>query len=492
MNSFFAKVVKSGSGVFTSRILGLARDVVIAAFFGASKFTDAFFMAYAIPNLFRALFAEGALSSAFVPILSEKMHKDLTQANKYLTDLMFVLSFFTLSIVLIFTVFSNIGILIFIPGYAGDTEVLNAASHMLRIVMPYLFLVSLCGLLSGYLNVLGSYYIPLSSTAVLNLSMIVAVVIGGYYGGNIYCLAWGVFVGGFLQLFYIIIFAYIKGFRFRKKKKIDKMVMKTFRLIIPSIGGVGINQLNFTIGRIIASFLTQGSISYLYYASRLFQFPLGVFSIALSTVSLSEISNSYSRNDKENVSLLIDKSVLAILVIIIPATIGLFLLSSEIVRLVFEYNSFSAEDTLATASALKMYTIGLICYSFVNLFTKVYHSVKDTLTPVKYAFISFLLNIGLNLIFINFVGHAGIALASSISAGVNGVLLYRGISYYSFDLKKYFSFILKIVIAACGMMLVLLLLKNLNIHVLVNIIVCAVIYFMLLYMFKIRLSEVLK
>jgi len=492
MSTFFEKIVKSGLGVFTSRVLGLVRDMVIATFFGASKYTDAFFMAYAIPNLFRALFAEGALSSAFVPILSEKMHNDITDANTYLTDLMLVLSFFTFSIVFIFILFSDIGILIFIPGYADDAEVLNAASGMLRIVMPYLFLVSLCGLLSGYLNVLGSYYIPLSSTAVLNISMIVAVIIGGYTGGNVYCLAWGVFAGGFLQLFYIVIFAHIKGFRFRRKKKIDEMVIKTFKLIIPSIGGVGINQLNFTIGRIIASFLAQGSISYLYYASRLFQFPLGVFSIALSTVSLSEISNSYSRNDKENVGLLIDKSVLAILAIIIPATIGLFILSPDIIKLVFEYNSFSAIDTQATASALKMYAIGLICYSFVNLFTKVYHSSKDTLTPVKYAFISFLLNIGLNLVFINFMDHAGIALASSISAGVNAMLLYRGINYYSFDLRKNAFFIFKIFAAACGMMFVLLLLKNVDIHVLVNICVCAITYFALLYLFKIRLSEVLK
>ena len=267
MNNFLSKLVKSSSGVLTSRILGLIRDVAIAAFFGASRFTDAFFMAYAIPNLFRALFAEGALSSAFVPIMSDKMHRNPDNAYKYLTDLILVLSFFTLSITAVFIIFSNYAVLLFIPGYLNDMEVISAASHMLKIVMPYLVIVSICGLLSGYLHVIGSYYIPLSSTAVLNISMILSAFLGGYFGGSVVYLAWGALVGGVLQLIYILVFAFIKGFRINRKNRIDKMVKKTFKLIIPSIGGVGINQLNFTIGRIIASFLSTGSISCLLYTS---------------------------------------------------------------------------------------------------------------------------------------------------------------------------------------------------------------------------------
>jgi len=492
MNNFLSKLVKSSSGVLTSRILGLVRDVAIAAFFGASRFTDAFFMAYAIPNLFRALFAEGALSSAFVPIMSDKMHKNPDNAYKYLTDLILVLTFFTLSITAVFIIFSDYAILLFIPGYLNDPEVIASASHMLQIVMPYLVIVSICGLLSGYLHVIGSYFIPLSSTAVLNISMIVSAFLGGYFGGSVVYLAWGALIGGVLQLIYILIFSLIKGFRINRKNHIDKMVKKTFKLIIPSIGGVGINQLNFTIGRIIASFLSTGSISYLYYASRLFQFPLGVFSIAFSTVSLSEISNSYSRNDLDNVNKLIDKSVLAIIMVIIPASLGMFFLSNEICSLIFEYKTFSAKDSMATASALRMYTLGLICYSFVNLFTRVYHSVKDTLTPVKFAFVSFLANIVFILIFINFMGHSGIALASSISAGINAVLLYTGIKYYTFSIKKYKKTVLKIFSSSLVMLIFLLFLKNAGVHVLIIIGLSVCVYFLGLYMFRVSLGQVLK
>lgn len=492
MNSFLSKLVKSSFGVLTSRVLGLIRDVAIAAFFGASRYTDAFFMAYAIPNLFRALFAEGALSSAFVPIMSDKMHRNPGNAYKYLTDLILVLSFFTISIAAVFIVFSDYAVLLFIPGYLKDPQVLASASYMLKIVMPYLVLVSICGLLSGYLHVIGSYYIPLSSTAFLNISMIISALLGGYFGGGVYYLAWGALVGGFLQLAYILVFAFIKGFRFNRKNRIDKMVKKTFKLIIPSIGGVGINQLNFTIGRVIASFLSSGSISYLYYASRLFQFPLGVFSIAFSTVSLSEISNSYSKNDLDNVKRLIDKSVLAIIMIIIPATLGMFFLSDEISSLIFEYKTFSSSDALATAAALRMYTLGLICYSFVNLFTRVYHSVKDTLTPVKFAFVSFVVNITLNLILINFMGHSGIALASSISAGINAIMLYTSIKYYSFNMRDYKGTVLKILLASAVMLISLLLLKSAGIHVLIIIGLSVCVYFLSLYVLRTSVRQVLR
>lgn len=492
MNDFLKKILKSGSGVFTSRILGLFRDIVTAAVFGASKYTDAFFVAFAIPNLFRALFAEGALSSAFLPILADKRSENGVSANRYMSVLIIYLSVIIGIICAVFIVLSDYVVLAFLPGYMTDSEIVFVASKLLKIVMPYLLLVSICGIFSGFLNLNGSFYVPHSSTALLNLFMILGAYVAFLFGKNIYFLAWGVFAGGFFQLLLLSYYSYLKGFRWDYSHDMKNDVKKTFLLIVPSILGVGITQLNFTVGRIFASFLDVGSISYLYYSNRLFQFPLGVFSIALSSVALAEFSKISSIGDKGRRNILIDKALLGVFTIIIPASLGLILLSEEISTFVFKRNLFNDNDVVETAKALVMYSAGLLFFSMVNLFTKVFHSEKDTKTPVKGAVYSFFINIFLMLVFMPYFKHAGIALASSGAAVFNAFFLYFYIKDYRFIFAKYFFLLVKIIISAISMVFIIIYLKNFHLNLLIVVFISAMGYFLGLWILKVNIIKILR
>jgi len=487
--NFLLSVFRSGSGVLLSRIFGLIRDISIASVFGATKLTDTFFIAFAIPNLFRAFFAEGALSSAFIPILNDKFAISKPSAKKYLSDLIFVVSAIVVLIIVLFIIFSDYVILIFMPGYYNLPDIISQGSSILKIVMPYLLFVTACGLLSGYLYIQGSYFVPYSSTALLNIFMIFGAVSGWYYGKNIYYLAYGVFLGGMTQLIYIIYFSFKKGFRFKKPVKLDKDVKKTFYLILPSIAGVSINQINFTVGRVLASFLSQGSISYLYYANRILQLPLGIFSVTIGTVSLTELSKNSINNDLSARKDLIDNAVLSLFLFIVPATFGLYFLSEEIIKIIYYRNIFNLESMISTAIALKMYSIGLIFFSLITVLTKIFHAEKDIATPVKIGFICLIINIILNIILMQFFSHAGIALASSISSLVNAFLLYINLKSYSFRIKKHLSYLVKIFIASIAMLIVLLYLKYSSVHVIINMIICILVYFGSLYLMKINLKR---
>ncbi|ADD68218.1 integral membrane protein MviN [Denitrovibrio acetiphilus DSM 12809] len=448
MSGFIYKVLKSGLGIFTSRIFGLIRDVAVAGFFGASGVTDAFFVAFAIPNLFRAFFAEGALSSAFVPFLSDNMSlKSRQAADNYLTSLIVAVSGMICAILFFTTLFPTQIVTMFMPGYADDADLIAKAASMVVVLMPYLLFVTICALLSGYLNLKGSYYIPSSSTAILNIAMIVGAWIGFQRGIDIMYLCYGVFAGGVLQLVYVMSYAFYKGFRPNLKGGYSRDVRKTFYLVIPSLAGVGINQLNFMVGRILASFLTVGSISYLYYANRLFQFPLGMFAVAVGTVTLTEISRANTEGDLSRRNNLINKAVNAIFIIMLPASTGLIVLAYPIIEIVYARMNFSLSDVGATASALQMYTVGLMFYSMLNVFSRVFHSEKDMKTPVKGAFIALIANIVFNLILIKPMGHAGIALASGIAAGMNCLYLYVKMRDYKYDFMKNIKLLIKIAIA---------------------------------------------
>ncbi len=491
MANFALSIIKSGFGVLTSRVFGLIRDVTIAAVYGASQVTDAFFVAFAIPNLFRALFAEGALASAFVPILSDKYKKDKNNAYKYFTDMLIVLSIILSIIILLVSVFSSYIIVLFLPGYLGSPDLVNTASNLLIILMPYLLLVSLCGLLAGFLNLLGSYFIPYSSTALLNISMICGAILGAYNNTNIYYLAYSVVIGGVLQLLYIFIYSKKLKIKTRYEKKLEPDVKKTFKLVMPAIAGVGINQLNFLVGRILASFLGFGSISFLYYANRLLQFPLGVFSVTIGTVSLTELSKAYTIKDYDRLSDILSKAVISIILIIVPSTIGLFMLSEGITALIYQRLSFNASDTYATAIALQMYALGLIFFSFVNLFNKVFHSNKDTKTPVKIAFVSFIFNLIFSLLLIKPLGHAGIALAASLSSFINAVILYFKLDI-KLKLKQYSGLLAKILFSSIMMCILLILLKTYSVNVLVNILSCIILYLGILFILKVDVRKALK
>ncbi|GAB7140767.1 murein biosynthesis integral membrane protein MurJ [Deferribacterales bacterium RsTz2092] len=492
-SAYILSLVRSGLGVLTSRVFGLIRDVVIAGVYGATGLTDIFFVAFAIPNLFRQFFAEGAISSAFVPFLSDKLHNDgRKSACTYLTQLLLVQTLLMLAICFISMLFAPYIIRLFMPGATYNMYVVQTGANILRIVMPYLFFVGIGGLLAGYLNLNNSYYVAYSSTACLNIMMIVGATVGYYQNGNIYSLAFSVFFGGTFQLALVYVYSYHKGFRFGKLSPVDIDVKRTYKLLVPSIAGVSISQLNFMIGRIVASYLEAGSISWLFYANRLFQFPLGIFSVTISTVSLTELSKARSSGDAQQVKKLIDKAIIALLLIILPATIGLVVLSQEIIQLIFARRAFTQYDVLKSAQALQMYSVGLLFYSLVAIFTRVFHSEKNIKYPVVVAGVSFVVNLIFNLILMRPLGHAGVALASSIAAVANAWLLYIGIRSYKFNIRQHLGFLLRLLLAVYAMVVALVAGKMLHLPVLLTITACMTLYFGVLHLSGVNIRKMIR
>lgn len=493
MTNFIFGVLRSGAGIFVSRVFGLVRDMAIAAVYGATGVTDIFFVAFAIPNLFRQLFTEGAMSSAFMPFLAEKFKSGGKEAqNAYLSQLIFIQAAIISVLCVLIMLLASYVIKLFLPGYSEDTELIARGAHLLRIVMPYLLLIGICGMLSGFLNMHNCYFVSYASSAFLNITMILGAWLGYKHSGEIVYLAYGVIAGGICQLVAVYFVSVIYGFKPRMFTKIDEAVKKTYLLLVPSLAGVGISQLNFLIGRILASYLPFGSISWLFYANRLFQFPLGVFSVALGSVSLTELSKASADKDAERRKSMINKAIISLIMIIIPATIGLMVLSKEIISLIYERRAFNAVDVYNTSIALQMYSVGLLFFSAVNVLTRVFHAEKDTKTPVKCAFFSFIANIVLTLVLMKPMGHAGIALASSVAAALNSVLLWKSARDLHFSLKDNKALLIKIVAANIVMTAIMLFVKIAGVHVLINIGLCLGVYFTFLYATGVRVLRVLR
>lgn len=493
MAGFVKKVLKSGLGILTSRIFGMVRDVLVAGFFGANALTDAFFVAFAVPNLFRAFFAEGALSSVFVPIMSDKLTKEGEHsASDYLTSLVFFVSGVIIVLLAVVFIFPKISVTVFMPGYRHETAILSAAADMLVILMPYLLTISVCALFSGYLNIKDTYYLPAASTAILNLSMIAGAWLGYINSGDIRILCYGVLAGGVLQLFLVLGASVYKGYRPVFSCGINKDALNSFYYVLPSLASVGINQLNFMVGRIIASFLAVGSISYLYYANRLFQFPLGMFAVAVGTVTLTEISVANSNDDFGQRNILIDKAVNAILVIMVPAAAGLIILADPIIAFVYGRLSFGIKDVNATAFALRMYSSGLLFFSLISVFSRIYYSDKDVKTPLRAASIGFVFNVLLGFLFMKPLGHGGIALASSIAAFVNCVCLYINLKHYNYSVNGSLALISKVAVSTAAMSAVICIADMERVQVLINITLGCCVYYFTMKMLGIDMLKVMK
>lgn len=504
MTNFIFNFIRSGAGVLISRVFGLIRDVAVSIVFGASAVTDVFYVALAIPNLFREFFVEGAMSSAFMPFLAEKYKKGGQVAqNLYLTQIIIVQTILVSLITLIIMFFADFVLRIFLRGneYTSNPELMRLGVELIHIMMPFLILICIIGMISGFLNMHRSYFISYAASALFNICMIIGAWVAYNNTQDIKYLAYGVIAGGILQLVIVYIVSTLYGYRPKFSLKLDKDVKQTYLLLVPSLAGVSISQLNFVIGRILTSYLATGSISWLFYASRLFQFPLGVFSVTLGVVSLTELSRARAENNMERRKEIIDKAFLSLFLIIIPATIGLIGLSTELVKFVFQdistiflhvESAFDDKSVDNTALALQMYSSGLIFFSLSNLLTRVFHSEKDTKTPVKCAFYAFIANVILCLILMQFMAHAGIALAGAIAAFVNASILYMKVRDFSFDIVKYRVVLLKIIFANLLMTSAMLSLKYLNIHLLINIAVCIFVYFTALRLMKINILRMLR
>ena len=417
-----------GSMTFLSRILGFVRDAVIARLFGAGLATDAFFVAFRIPNLLRRLFAEGAFSQAFVPILAEYKTRNGDAEAKLLVDR-------TASVLaLVLLVVSLIGILaapwiiyVSAPGFSATSEKFDLTVSMLRITFPYLLFISLVSLAGGILNSWSRFAIPAFTPTLLNLSFIFcALLLAPYFDPPVLVLAWAVLAGGMLQLAFQLPFLARIGMLPRLRPDFsDPGVQRVLKLMGPAVFGVSIAQISLLINTIFASFLANGSVSWLYYADRLMEFPTGLLGVALGTILLPSLSKYYSSDATEQYSRLLDWGLRLTLLLALPAAVALALLAVPLISTLFRYGQFSVEDLWMTRQALVAYSVGLLGLILVKVLAPAFYARQNIRTPVKIAVIALVATQLMNLALIGPLKHAGLALAIGLGACLNAGLLYH-------------------------------------------------------------------
>ena len=426
MNLLRALATVSGM-TLVSRILGFVRDAVIARLFGAGLATDAFFVAFRIPNLLRRLFAEGAFSQAFVPILAEYKTRNGEGETRLLVDR--VATVLTLSLLVV----SVIGILaapwiiyISAPGFSAMPDKFDLTVAMLRITFPYLLFISLVSLAGGILNTWSRFAVPAFTPTLLNLSFIVcALLLAPYFQPPVMVLAWAVLLGGALQLAFQLPYLARIGMLPRPRPGFsDPGVRRILKLMGPAVFGVSIAQLSLLINTIFASFLAHGSVSWLYYADRLMEFPTGLLGVALGTILLPSLSRYYSSDATEQYSRLLDWGLRLTLLLALPAAVALALLSVPLISTLFRYGEFSVHDVWMTRQALVAYSVGLLGLILVKVLAPGFYARQNIRTPVKIAVITLVATQLMNLALIGPLKHAGLALAISLGACLNAGLLY--------------------------------------------------------------------
>lgn len=421
-----------------SRILGLIRDMVFARVIGADALADAFFVAFKIPNFFRRLFAEGAFSQAFVPVLAEYREKGSPAAVKALLDSVAgVLGSALIALTLVVVLASPLVTGLFAFGFWLDyPDKFAAASDMLRITFPYLLLISLTGLAGAILNSYDRFAVPAFTPVLLNITLIAAALVAApWFATPVYALAWGVLAAGVVQLLFQLPFlARIHMVPYPRMDWRDSGVRRILRLMAPAIFGVSVSQINLLLDTVVASFLPTGSISWLYYSDRLSELPLGVFGVAIATVILPSMSRQHAAQTPEVFNRTLDWALRMILLVAVPAAVALVILAKPILLSLFYYGEvMTVRDMTMASLSLRAYACGLVAFMLIKVLAPGYFARQDMKTPVKIGVIALVSNMVLNLLFavpMHFywgVGHVGLALATSISAILNAGLLYKGL-----------------------------------------------------------------
>jgi putative peptidoglycan lipid II flippase len=471
MTSLIKSTLSVGSMTLLSRILGLARDIVIARFFSAGDAADAFFVAFKIPNFFRRLFAEGAFSLAFVPVLTEYRNAfSEAQTRDLINRVAGTLGLILLILTLIGVVASPLLISVFAAGFIDQPEKFNLTADMLRITFPYLLLISMTAMAGGILNTWKHFAVPAFTPVLLNLSMIASAVwISPLLDVPVTALAWGVLLAGILQLLFQLPFLYRKGLLPKPTWGWHhEGVQKIIKLMIPALFGSSVAQINLLFDTFIASFLVSGSVAWLYYSDRLLEFPLGVFGIALATVVLPNLSEAHYKEGANHFNQTLQWAIKLALLIAIPATIGLFLLSKPILATLFQYGAFVDNDSLMAAYSLMAYSLGLPAFILIKILASGFYARQDTKTPVRIGIRAMFLNMFLNVVFVvsilnsDFVApHVGLALATTVSAYFNAAMLALTLKK-SAIINKFDTlgpFLLKILFASSAMSLAIVLLS---------------------------------
>ena len=435
-----------------SRILGFIRDMLFARIFGIDAGTDAFFVAFKIPNFLRRLFAEGAFSQAFVPVLSDYKEQGSKQALKLFIDRTAgTLALILLLVSIVGVIAAPILITLFAPGFIGEGKQYDLAVQMLRITFPYLFFISSVAFAGGILNSHGKFAIPAFTPVFLNLCMIAAAIwLSPRMEDPIVALAWGVFAAGIVQLLFQFPALYQLGLlpdlKFGFK---DPGVKRILKLMLPAIFGVSITQINLLLDTLIASFLAAGSVSWLYYSDRLVEFPLGIFGIALATVILPSLSKNHAADNPVEFSKSLDWALRLVLLIGLPASVGLLILAEPMLSTLFQYEEFGANDVQLAGKSLMAYSIGLLGFILVKVLVPGFTSRKDMKTPVRFGIYAMVANMGMNIALVFPLAHAGLALATSLGAFFNATLLLSKLlkdKIYKPG-KNWANFIVKIIFA---------------------------------------------
>lgn len=457
-----SSVVVSGFTLL-SRILGLLRDVIVAHLIGAGVSADVFLFANRIPNFLRRLFAEGAFSQAFVPVLAEYRKNDnLSETQEFIAKVSGTLGGLVTLVTAIAMVASPVVVMIFGTGWFVDWLNGNAngvkflqASTLLKITFPYLWFITFVALSGAILNTLGKFSIMAFSPVLLNVAMIsCALWLSPYTSSPDIALATGVFVGGLLQFLFQIPFLKQAGFLVRPKWAWnDQGVKKVRNLMLPALFGVSVTQLNLLLDTVIASFLVTGSISWLYYSDRLIEFPLGLFGITISTVILPTLSRHHIKNqDPQHFTQTMDWGVRMVLLLGVPAMIGIAVLAQPMLLVLFMRGAFSLNDVQSASYSLWAFNSGLISYMLIKVLANGFYARQNTKTPVKIGIVAVISNMVFNLLAIPF-GYVGLAIASAMSATLNASLLYvqlHRVKIYRFSSYS-FKFFSKI-IASAGLM----------------------------------------
>lgn len=434
-----ARLLKStavvGAMTFISRMLGLVRDMVFANAFGAGSGTDAFFVAFKIPNFLRRLFAEGAFSQSFVPVLAEvNTQRGIVEVRRLVADVSGVLA----SLLLLLTALALLAapgiVALFAPGFLDEPAKFSLTSEMLRITFPYLLFISLTAMAGGILNTYGRFAVPAFTPVWLNVCMIAATWWAApLFATPIVALAWGVFAAGVLQLgFQLPFLAQLGLLRWPRWGWSNPDVRRIIRLMLPAIFGSSVVQINLLLDTLIASFLISGSVSWLYYSDRLVEFPLGVFGIALATVILPSLSQKHASADPQAFARTLDWALRWVALIGTAATVGLILLAGPLLTTLFQHGEFNAHDVRMAQLSLMAFATGLPAFILIKVLAPGFYARQDTRTPVRIGIYAMVANMALNLLFVvpmvwaGWQGpHAGLALATALAAWLNAGLLFH-------------------------------------------------------------------
>ena len=506
-----------GSLTFLSRILGYFRDLLIARVIGAGLISDCFFVAFKLPNLFRRILGEGAMNAAFIPVVSGVRTKSGNKsADVFFSNIFSFLLVALLAFVLILEILMPLIITLIAPGFSDNPEKFNHSINLTRLTFPFVLFICLTSLMGAYLNTLGKFASMAVTPIILNLSLIFTLLIF-FKSENLFLisstLSFAVSIAGIIQ----VIWMYYNirrnksklsiNFSFLKTFKSDKEITKFFKLLLPAILGNGAYQINLLIDMILASTLPDGSISFLYYADRVNQLPLGVLGIAIGTALLPVLSSQVKKNQKKEAEKSISKAIKFGILFSIPAFFGLLIFSENIISFLFFRGAFEYKDVQATSSALIALCCGLPAFIMIKILVIPFFANEDTKTPIKISLFCMSINLILNLILIREFLHVGLAISTSVSAWINFILLFYILNKnlnYSFDISI-FKVFLKVSLASLTMSYIVLktyefMINNFEMYTLYNtnfiLILCIIfgiiIYSVLMYFLGIKELEINK